>query len=113
MRPTGNHRSHPNVRGGLSRAENFSQALLDLVQHPWQEQVARRVLRSQDVVLTNGVSVYSYPEPEPPEAARDCVSRIASKSSRVSLSSFEMAAFECRPKTSGDEAIGKLRSAAR
>ena len=68
MRPTGNHRSHPNLRGGLSRAENFSQALLDLMQHPWQEQVARRVLRSSDVVLTNGVSVYSYPEPEPPEA---------------------------------------------
>eukprot|EP01050_Picozoa_sp_SAG11_P028905 SAG11_NODE_7926_length_1080_cov_1.670744_1_plen_303_part_10 len=68
MRPTGNHRSHPSVRGGLARAENFVPALLGLLQHPWQEQVAQRVLRSADVVLLNAGAVYSYPEPEPPEA---------------------------------------------
>ena len=66
-RPTGNHRSHPNLRGGMSRAENFTPAMLDIMQHPWQEQVAQRVLRSDDVVLRNVSAVYSFPEPEPPE----------------------------------------------
>ena len=50
--------------------------------------------------------------PPPPPPARDCVRRMASKSSRVSLSSLVIAAFACSPKTSGEANVGSVRRAA-
>ena len=53
----------------------------------------------------------SSPPPAPPPTV-DCVSRMAVKSSRVSLSSLVIAAFGCNPKTSGEGNCGSARSAA-